>query len=233
MPPEDDVERYALDAMILRRCRRPLGHEMKNAVQGLYSGTEILAKVIEPGSRSKVSPAECVALLRRQLDSLQQRLAHILDDIAPEESASEMLDVSALIHDVARFLMSDAAVANVKIQLVEMPPQAMALASAARIRRLVLGFFLDAIDAMRGAGTLSVRIRANPETTTIELLDTRGAMTPEQTAVARQVVPISGALLHSVASRTLAAAGGAFRHEVSPVGSTAYLLLRTAPTPAA
>lgn len=170
--PANALEKYALDAMILARCRRPLGHEMKNAVQGLYSGIEILSKAIETGGRFKLTPADCLPLLRRQLDGLQETLHGILDDVAPPDSGPVELDVVAVIRDLVRFLMSDAAIAGVKFDL-EVPDHASVITQPAMVRKVLLGCMLDAIDAMRGGGRLRIVAVVAADQVSIECRDTR------------------------------------------------------------
>src|SRR5690606_31939283 len=112
-----DIDAHALHAMILDRCRRPLGHEMKNAVRRMYAGIEVLAKSLAAGPAARVSPEQCVMLLRQQLDGLQTTLGRILDDVAPERTATQTFDAAAVLRDLARFLSTDAAVAGVKLRL--------------------------------------------------------------------------------------------------------------------
>jgi signal transduction histidine kinase len=203
---EASLERYALDAMILARCRRPLGHEMKNSVQGLYSGIEILNKAIDGAGKSRIAPADCLPLLRRQLDGLQEALHRILDDVAPQPAGPSDIDLVELVRDVARFLMSDAAVAGVRLEL-DLPQRAIAVATLAIVRRVLLGFFLDAIDAMRNTGgALRVKVSAAGAGVAIELRDSRtGAAS---TAAAADYVRIDAALLRRIAARLMQAEGG-------------------------
>lgn len=200
---EATLERYALDAMILARCRRPLGHEMKNSVQGLYSGIEILNKAIESAGKSRIGPADCVPLLRRQLDGLQEGLQRILDDVAPQRDGPGAFDLVTLARDIVRFLMSDAAVASVRLE-IEAPQAAPAWARVAVVRRVLLGLFLDAIDAMRGGGTLQVRVGSDE--VSIELRDSRPAH--DSSAASAEHVRIDTGLLHRIAAKLVREEGG-------------------------
>jgi signal transduction histidine kinase len=168
------LERHALDAMIVARCRRSLGHEMKNAVQGLYSGIEILNKAIESQGKARIGPADCVPLLRRQLEGLQETLHRILDDVAPQPGEPGAVDIAALARDLVRFLMSDAAVAGVRIE-TDVPQSLSIWARTHVVRQVLLGFVLDAIDAMRGGGALQLRVEEDDGVVKVELADSRSA----------------------------------------------------------
>jgi signal transduction histidine kinase len=204
------LERYALDAMIVARCRRPLGHEMKNAVQGLYSGIEILNKAIESQGKARIGPADCVPLLRRQLDGLQEALHRVLDDVAPQPGEPGAVDVAALVRDLVRFLMSDAAVAGVRVELDA--PQSLAVRARAHvIRRVLLGFTLDAIDAMRGGGALQLRVKEGEAAAIVELRDSRSAQ--GLGAVPSEHVRIDTDLLRRVATELMSEEQGALSVE--------------------
>lgn len=214
-PTEPTLEQYALDALILARCRRPLGHEMKNAVQGLYSGIEILNKAIESAGNARIGPADCVPLLRRQLDGLQEALHRILDDVAPQPSGPAPVDVVVVARDLVRFLMSDAAVAGVRLEL-DVPQSAIAWARAAIVRRVLLGFFLDAIDAMRGGGVLQVRIVGDDALVSIELRDSRSAHAASPSS--SEYVQIDSGMLRRIADKLLHDESGALSIDSSPAG---------------
>lgn len=202
MPADSTLEKYALDAMILARCRRPLGHEMKNSVQGLYSGIEILNKAIESAGKSRIGPADCVPLLRRQLEGLQEALQRILDEVAPQPGGPAAVDVVGIARDLVRFLMSDAAVAGVRFEL-DVPQSAVAWARAAIVRRVLLGFLLDAIDAMRGGGTLHVRIAGAATGVSIELRDSRSTPGAGFDSSSSEHARIDSALLRHAAASLL------------------------------
>jgi hypothetical protein len=208
-----DIERYALDAMILARCRRPIGHEMTNAVQGLHAGLEILAKVVDPAVKAKVSAAECVVLLKRQLEGLQGRLKNILDDIAPPTMAPEVFDLAATVNDVVRFLTSDAAVASVRLE-TNIQTSVAVTARSSILRRLLVGFFLEAIDTMRGAGALSVKVYADGPRAVIELRDTRSRNSGAAQGGAPRSIDLD--LLQKVTRALVLADGGEchFEHSV-------------------
>ncbi|PZN29790.1 MAG: hypothetical protein DIU71_13705 [Proteobacteria bacterium] len=169
-----DIDAHALHAMILERCRRPLGHEMKNAVQSMYAGIEVLAKSLAAGPAARVSPEQCVMLLRQQLDGLQTTLGRILDDVAPERTATQTFDAAAVLRDLARFLSTDAAVAGVKLRLA-LPSQALVTARPHVARSVLLGFFLSSIDALRGGGELAIAVREEAGRTRVEFALQRDA----------------------------------------------------------
>ena len=186
---EPDLLDSALQAQILQRCRRSIDHDLKNAIQALHSGLEVLTRTLQaPGAR-KMSPLECIPLLQQQLAGLQNQLGLLLDEIAPEPAAPAAFDLSHLLVDLLRFLNHERVVANAQREL---PPQAMVLARRTVVRRVLLSCVLDAIDHVEAAGSLHfVMTRDHPNLT----LEIRVKTAP---------APMSEVLKH-ILERTMAA----------------------------
>jgi signal transduction histidine kinase len=216
-----------LHAMLLARCRRSLGHEMKNSVQSLYAGIEILAKTLSTTGVQRIAPADCVAMLRQQLDGLQRSLTRILDDVAPEPGAQPAaFDLCELMRDIARFLANEAVAASVKLQL-QLPERLLATARISSIRRVALGLCLAAIDAMRAGGTLIVSLAVAGDRACLEFRDTRHRATAGSTydLAARRVSPIDYRRLEPVVTAVIAAEGGECSFEAVEEGCVARVAL--------
>lgn len=149
---EPELGDSALQAQILLRCRRSLDHDLKNAVQALHSGIEVMSRTLQaPGSR-KISPLECIPLLQQQLANLQAKLGALLDEVAPAEPAPPAaFDLVELLNDLQRFLNHESAMAQADLQL---PAQAQVLARKPVIRRVLLACMLDALDSVDAGGSL-------------------------------------------------------------------------------
>lgn len=148
---EPELSDSALQAQILQRCRRSIDHDIKNAVQALHSGLEVLFRTLQSPANRKISPLECVPLLRQQLANLQAKLAGLLDEVAPEPAAPAAFDLVELLKGLLSFLNHERAVTQARLQL---PPQAVVLARKAVVRRVLLGCILDALDSVESAGSL-------------------------------------------------------------------------------
>ena len=148
---EPELSDSALQAQILQRCRRSIDHDIKNAVQALHSGLEVLSRTLQSPVQRKISPLECIPLLQQQLANLQAKLGSLLDEVAPEATAPAAFDLVELLRDLLSFLNHERAVMQAQLQL---PAQAPVLARKSVVRRVLLACILDALDRVESAGSL-------------------------------------------------------------------------------
>jgi CheY-like chemotaxis protein len=169
---EPDLSDSALQAQILQRCRRSIDHDIKNAVQALHSGVEVLSRTLQSPANRKISPLECIPLLQHQLANLRAKLSSLLDEVAPEPAAPAAFDLVELLRDLLRFLNHEKAATQAQLQL---PPHAWVLARKSVLRRVLLGCLLDAIDSMDSAGSLQFVITQADSRVTLQFQVTDGA----------------------------------------------------------
>lgn len=163
---EPDLTDSALQAQILQRCRRSIDHDLKNAVQALHSGLEVLSRTLQSPTNRRISPLECVPLLQQQLANLQSKLAALLDEVAPEAASPAAFDLVELLKDLMRFLNHERAITQAQLQL---PPQASVMVRRAVLRRVLLSCILNALDSMESEGSLQFAITQADSRVTLEL----------------------------------------------------------------
>lgn len=161
-----DLAESALQAQLLRRCRRSMGHDINNAVQALQSGLEILSKSLQPGAVHRVEPAECVPLLKQQLVNLQYTLGRLLNEVAPAPAPAAAFDFVELVRETLLFLSHETAISRAKLEL---PAQVMVLARRTVVRRALLSCILDALDDIELHGSLLLGVTQAHSTSTLEL----------------------------------------------------------------
>jgi CheY-like chemotaxis protein len=169
---EPELSDSALRAQILQRCRRSIDHDIRNAVQALHSGLEVLSRTLQSPATRKVSPLECIPLLQQQLANLQAKLGSLLDEVAPEPAAPAAFDLVELLKDLLSFLNHERAVTQAQLQL---PPQALVLARKSVVRRVLLTCILEAIDSTEAAGSLQFVITQADSGVTLEFQVIDGA----------------------------------------------------------
>jgi len=209
-----DLADSALQAQLLRRCRRSMGHDINNAVQALQSGLEILSKSLQPAAVRRIEPAECIPLLKQHLANLHQTLGRLLDEMSPEPAPAAAFDIVELVREMLLFLSHEAAVAHAMLQL---PAQALVLARSAVVRRVLLSCVLDALDHLGSNGSLALSVTQAHSTSMLELRVIAGALPPSR----RQ--------LKEILERMLAAENASIAFADTADGYTITLQLANAP----
>jgi len=170
-PPEfvfQGAELYAtaLHAQVLARRRATFEHDVKNVMHGLLSGAELLNKALTKDS-ARIPPAECLALLQQQLARAQGALHHLIEEIAPANSASADVALDALIaectHDLRHELQRFELASTVE-------PRLIVRARRARLKDALLCMLLDSMDRAPPRSTLGLSARRHTDNAThIEL----------------------------------------------------------------
>lgn len=163
---EPDLGDSALQAQILQRCRRSIDHDLKNAVQALHSGLEVLSRTLQSPATRKISPLECIPLLQQQLTNLRAKLGSLLDEVAPEPGPPAAFDLVELLKDLLRFLNHERAVMHAQLQA---PDQAAVMARKSVVRRVLLSCILDALDSVESEGSLQLVITQADSRVALEL----------------------------------------------------------------
>ena len=179
---EPDLGDSALQAQILQRCRRSIDHDLRNAVQALHSGLEILSRALQAPATRKISPLECIPLLQQQLTNLRAKLGSLLDEVAPEPgSRAAAFDLVELLKDLLRFLNHERAVMQAQLQA---PAQASVMARKSVVRRVLLRCILDALDSVESEGSLQLVITQVDSRVALEL---RVITTPDASATRQRL----------------------------------------------
>lgn len=212
---EPDLGDSALQAQILQRCRRSIDHDLKNAVQALHSGLEVLSRTLQSPATRKISPLECIPLLQQQLVNLQAKLGSLLDEVAPEPDAPAAFDLVALLQDLLRFLNHERAAAHAQLQL---PPQASVLVRKSVVRRVLLSCILDALDSVEPQDSLQFVITQADSRVALELQVTTAAKPTLDASPTRQ-------RLRQLLERTMGNEGLPIAFVATDAGYTVKMLL--------
>lgn len=154
---EDSLQLAALQAQVLARCKGVLNHDMRNAVQGIHAGIELIARTTNPAVAAKVSPAECIAMLKEQLVNLQSSLERMISDTTLGDEKPVRFDLVELLNSALRLLRHEPGIPQAKL---EVPAHAHALARIGLVRTVLLALLFDAADRVRGGGSILIQARA-------------------------------------------------------------------------
>jgi CheY-like chemotaxis protein len=210
---EDSIHLAALQAQVLARCKGVLNHDLRNAVQGIHAGIELIARTTNPAVAAKVSPGECIAMLKEQLVNLQSTLERMISDTTLGAEKPVRFDLRELLNNSIRLLRHEPGITQAR---VDAPPHAYVLARQGLVRTVLMALLFDAADHVRAGGSIAIEVR------TEEHVGLRIVVEGSSAAVAH------AATLYQIANSILQREEGAVVHEADGVRRTVVLTLKTA-----
>jgi CheY-like chemotaxis protein len=210
---EDSIHLAALQAQVLARCKGVLNHDVRNAVQGIHAGIELIARTTNPAVAAKVSPAECIAMLKEQLVNLQSTLERMISDTTLGAEKPVRFDLVELLNNALRLLRHEAGIPQARINA---PAHAYVLARQGLVRTVLLALLFDAADHAKGGGSIIIEVNAE------ERVSLRITVEGSRPAVA------TSATLYKVTDSILRREEGAVVHDVSGSRSAVQLTLKAA-----
>lgn len=210
---EDSIHLAALQAQVLARCKGVLNHDLRNAVQGIHAGIELIARTTNPAVAAKVSPAECIAMLKEQLVNLQSTLERMISDTTLGAEKPVRFDLRELLNNALRLLRHEPGIAQAR---VDAPAHAHVLARQGLVRTVLMALLFDAADQVRGGGSIAIEVRAE------EHVGLRIVVEGSNKTVTHAPT------LYRVTNSILQREEGAVAHEASGSRSTVALTLKAA-----
>jgi len=133
-----------------------LAHEIKNPLTPIRLSAERVLKRhrAEPASTSEILEPAMLSIIQ-EVDGLAALLEEFRDFARLPEPQFEWTDLGGVASEVARSLASGHP--GVRIDLAGIAPGVVIRADRGHIRQLFMNLFLNAIDAMEGEGSISVR----------------------------------------------------------------------------
>ncbi len=198
---ELSLQASALRAQVLERCRRTLHHDMNNAVQSIHSGLELLSKCVGSPGIARITPQECINLLKQQFVTLQSTFRKLLSEIADPPGDPETFDFSSLLGEVLQTLRHERAIVKAGVQI---DPELSVHARKVNVRSIVFGALFEAIDRAPADGALQITAARHAHRTNLEIRISAASIqrNPDKAHSVRELL---GNLLH--------AEGGELRQE--------------------
>jgi CheY-like chemotaxis protein len=210
---EDSIQLAALQAQVLARCKGVLNHDLRNAVQGIHAGIELIARTSNPAVAAKVSPAECIAMLKEQLVNLQSTLERMISDTTLGAEKPVRFDLVELLNNALRLLRHEPGIPQARI---EAPAQAYVLARQGLVRTVLMALLFDAADHVRSGGSIAIDVHADERIGLRIVAGGTGA------------AAVHAATLYKVTNSILQREEGAVIHEPSGSRNTVQLTLKAA-----
>jgi len=160
----------------LGRMAAGVAHEIRNPLSALKG----YAVILKEGFRPSTENYRIADMITREADRLNRVVSDMGELARPVSLATEPVELAALIRDSLRLIAHETDLNNVAVE-TELSPEMPAIsADADKIRQVLLNLCLNAVQAMKGSGTLTLRLFPEPAGggAVIEVADTGEGIEP-------------------------------------------------------
>jgi len=159
-----------------RHLGRYVAHELANPLNGMLASVEIMERCFQANPRAMDEIADLLPILKREI----QRLILLLEELRSSGALFDfVLRPTSLAEEIRQLLaLQSAAYAQRNIRVnEEVPPDLpRILADGDKLRQALLNLCKNAVEAMPGGGTLTVRGYAAEEWVCLDIADTGDGM---------------------------------------------------------
>ncbi len=152
-----------------------LAHEIKNPLAGMKGAVQVLQR-----DHDRIPAAERAEVLReigRQVDRLNRHVEDLLAFARPQKPALSETDLNDVVAAVIRVVSADPAAAGVTLRS-DLAERARGRFDPHLMEQLLLNVVQNALQALGGAGTVTVRTHATAEALELEVEDDGPGMPP-------------------------------------------------------
>ena len=150
-----------------------LAHEVKNPLAAVSGAVQMIAERFPPGAEER----EVTQEILRRLDALSALMGDLLLYARPPHPALRSIDLMALIDHLVAFFRTDPDWRDIDVAL---EGRAEAISADPELLKIAIqNLLLNAVQAMRGAGRLTVSVRVAEGLAEIDITDSGGGI-PEE-----------------------------------------------------
>lgn len=151
-----------------------VAHEICNPLASISSVVQILRR-----QRDLAPHASQLDVIDRHIQRISRVVRQIVEVTGPTAERWEYVDVAAILGDVARVLADSPTAGDVRIDVQTPPRLPRTFACAAHLQQAVLNLALNALDAMPGGGSLTLRAEERSGKILIAIDDTGSGISAE------------------------------------------------------
>ncbi len=178
------LEKRAADAEALSAMgslAMNLAHEIRNPLNAAVLQLHLLDKDIgklpvDDGTRTTLHRR--TRIVGDEIGRLNRLLTEFLELARPRDIAHEPVHLAKLVDDVLDLERATADGAGVRIERDIAPDGCVAIGDREKLKQVVLNLVVNALEAMRGGGTLTARVVPRPGWVTLSIIDTGVGIEP-------------------------------------------------------
>ena len=136
-----------------------LAHEIRNPLSAILSGISLL----ESSQRTPAERERILRLIKREAGRLNASLTDFLLFARPQEPKKVRIDLAVIIREIVHLVEDDPEIRGqnqIQLDLADLPPVRF---DDDQLRQVIWNVTLNALQAMKGKGTLTFRTRAESE----------------------------------------------------------------------
>jgi signal transduction histidine kinase len=156
------------------RLSSSIVHDLRNPLAAIYGGAEMLVDTeLSPSQTSRL--AGNIYRASRRIQELLQELAEV------SRASTRPTDLCSLAHIVAaayETIARTAQIQSIRVQ-IEVPPELEIVADQSRLERVFVNLMNNALEAMPGGGSLSIKARQGASVVKVEIEDTGTGISKE------------------------------------------------------
>jgi len=176
-----DLAEAALHARVMQRCQRSYAHELRNSLQGIYTGFDVLTRMLDGKTSARLPPDKAGAVVRKSIVNHEHSLEEIRKHLTLQNDEPESVRIDEMLNAVASFLNNDAS--SREIQLDARSEALTVWARPSKVRLALLSLLTEGIDAMTDGGDLAMTAASDTHRIVVEFVMTRRKQPwPEQPA---------------------------------------------------
>ncbi|MFN8421267.1 MAG: response regulator [Anaerolineae bacterium] len=153
-----------------------VAHEVNNPLQPILSSLELALEDLDSGRQVE---RELLEYAMRDVVRIKKIVSSLLDFARPATSTLAPTDVNTLVSDVLSLAGKQLQVTGIKIK-TSYAPMRKIIASGDQLKQVFLNLMVNAMDAMKGGGELTITTYEQEGYATVELQDT-GTGIPQET----------------------------------------------------
>lgn len=162
-----------------------LAHEIRNPLNAAVLQLHLLGRDVDKLSADEEKRAALksrAAIVGDEIGRLNRLLTEFLELARPRGLAREPVHVPRLLHDVLE-LERETALARGVTFVRELPEDGcVAIGDAEKLKQVLINLVVNALDAMKGGGTLTATVRAADDMIEMSIADTGGGIDKEHLA---------------------------------------------------
>lgn len=152
-----------------------LAHEIKNPLAGISGAIQVIGSALEPDDPRR----EIISEILSQIDRLDRTVRDLLIYARPKPPSRTPKDLAKLIQRALKFLRQEPSMGDIPIRLQGFDVDASARVDEAQIEQVINNLILNAAQACKRGGEITIRLSADPDYVHVLIADDGAGMTRE------------------------------------------------------
>jgi hypothetical protein len=175
----------ALHTQLVRRCQRAYLHELRNGLQGIATGVDLLTRMLGGKVPSTVPIDKATDMVRRSIGNHERTMQSVFEQLILRDQPAKAFLIVTEVNNAISLLSNDAHANGVTLntQLAAVEPSLAIVARQDQFRIVLMTLMIRAVDAMSGAnaeseasanatGQLSIKIETSGSNVAVHLCST-------------------------------------------------------------